>query len=553
MGSAKGKKGGSKRGHKAVAPAADDLLPQPPNSKQKRDDAAVAVEQELEPEPQPERPVVEAPAAEPSPSAQAAPSRSSSTQSASVAPLSIAAPPAIPSHLAHLPACPIRFSTFDCARKLRLSPSQLSILGDKGYRTCRATHGLSAGSLYFELTYMPSPSAFAPHNGTAHAAATNGHSHLPPPAVRVGVSTLQADIDGCVGMDRWGYGASSRGWRGHEGVWEEWEGGGWQPGDVIGVHLTLGADEPRGLRSHSADGGQEGAGGRTASSKGGKGGKSKSKGGRGRGAKHLELQAMYEKELQQRRERREREREDREREKDKHGNGATPNGFAANAASSPTLTAGGSVAEQEKVALLLSQQKATIFFLSSALRFYRNGQPLSSSPAFSNLFRGVYYPTVSLYMQAEVAVNFGPHFAHCPADVSGGWYDKRGVEVLDDVEGADEWVDDEMEREERRRWVQEERMEELRDRGLLRHYAESDRAALIDNSRHLGLKMERERDKLEEEREKERRQKEKEERERKERLEKEREKEMREQRQAGNAAARRGLSTVTLGPAAVAV
>ena len=453
---------------------------------------------------------------------------------------------------------------FDCARKLRLSPSHLFILGDKGYRTCRGTHGLSAGSLYFELTYMPTPSAFAPHPSASSAASTSALSRLPPSAVRVGFSTLQADIDGCVGMDRWGYGASSRGWRGHEGVWEEWEGGEWQPGDVIGVYLTLGAEEPRGTRAGGADAGADGAGGRAGGARSSKTSKGRNRGGKSRSGKHTkaELAAMYEKELQQRHERREREREERERDKDKQSNGTHPTtATATSSTASPSPTPTTTSAEQDKVSLLLSQQKATIFFLSSSLRFYRNGRPLSSSPAFSNLFRGVYYPTVSLYMCAEVAVNFGPYFQHCPAEVSGGWYDRRGVE-MGEGEGGEGGGEvgggmDEEEREERMRWAQEERMEELRDRGLLRQYAETERPGLIDNSRHVQLRMEKEREKEEEEREKERRQKEKEERERKEKLEKEREKEMREQRererQAGNAVARRGVNTNTSVAAAPAV
>ena len=554
MGSAKSKKGGHKRGTRAAS-AVDDTTTQPPDSKRKLEAGAVAdgdqtsADAEQSPPMATELPVIaQLPVVEATPAISTAPSRSSSN-SGTVPPAPLQPP--IPPHLAHLLACPIRLSTFDCARKLRLSPSHLCLLGDKGYRTCRATHGLAAGSLYFELTYMPTPSAFMPHPTTSSAASTSALSRLPPPAVRVGFSTLQADIDGCVGMDRWGYGASSRGWRGHEGVWEEWEGGEWQPGDVIGVHLTLGAEEARGKRSHKADGGADGVGGRAAGAKGSKASRSRSRGGgKSRSGKHnkAELAAMYEKELQQRYERRERERDDREREKDKQPNGASLNHTAASSASSPSPPPAPSSAEQDKVSLLLSQQKATIFFLSSSLRFYRNGRPLSPAPAFTNLFRGVYYPTVSLYMHAEVAVNFGPYFQHCPADVSSGWYDRRGVELVeagDRMEGGLEM--DEEEREERLKWTQEERMEELRDRGLLRQYSESERPGLIDNSRHVQLRIEKEREKEEEEREKERRQKEKEERERKERLDKEREKEMREQRererQAGNGAARRGANT----------
>ena len=572
MGTAKSKKGSHKRGNRASGAAAvDDISPQPAEKQRKLDDGAVADDEQAAADSEQTQTTPSDPLpTDTAPPVNGAPSRSSSN-AASVSPVASTSQPPIPAHLAALPACPIRLSTFDCARKLRLSPSHLSIVGDKGYRTCRATHGLAAGSLYFELTYMPTPSAFVPHPTTSTAssssASTSAQSRLPSPAVRVGFSTLQADIDGCVGMDRWGYGASSRGWRGHEGVWEEWEGGEWQPGDVIGVYLTLGAEEPRGMRANQADGGVDGAGGRTAAARSSKASRARSRGGgKSKSGKHTkaELAAMYEKELQQRHERREREREEKEHEKDKQANGsALPTATAASSSTSspfPSPAPATAASEQDKVSLLLSQQKATIFFLSSSLRFYRNGQPLSTSPAFSNLFRGVYYPTVSLYMHAEVAVNFGPYFQHCPLDVSGGWYDRRGVELVEagagdggEVVGGGMEVD---EREERLRWALEERMEELRDRGLLRQYAESERTGLIDNSRHVQLRVEKEREREEEDREKERRQKEKEERERKERLEKEREKEMREQRererQASSSASRRGVYTSSTSAAAAA-
>ena len=150
----------------------------------------------------------------PSPSSHPSPPSSSSS---SPTPPSLLSPP---TSFPFLPPSPIHLSPYDLARRLTLSKSLLSLSGYKGYRTVRATHGLSSpSSLYFELTYR-------------EAATGCG--------VRVGVCTVAADVDGCVGMDRYGYGVSSRGWRGHDGVWEEWEGGVWRSGDVIGVHLQLG-------------------------------------------------------------------------------------------------------------------------------------------------------------------------------------------------------------------------------------------------------------------------------------------------------------------------
>ena len=243
-----------------------------------------------------------------------------------------------------LPSSPISLSPYDLARKLSLDKSHLLITGHKGYRTVSATHGLSAASLYWEFTYRPKPGVAGP-----------------PCAVRVGVSTERADVDGCVGMDRWGYGISSRGWRGHDGVWEEWDDGGqWEPDTVIGVWLQLGGQDDRGER-----------------------GKLRSK-------KQIAL--------------------DDSAASPSPSLSPTPPCAPAVAgpALDPTLTA------------LLAQQQAAIFCLGSSLSFFRNGKPLGT--AFTNLLRGAYFPAFSLYYGAEVDVSFGPAFKAVPEEVHGGWW-----------------------------------------------------------------------------------------------------------------------------------
>ncbi|XP_046859860.1 set1/Ash2 histone methyltransferase complex subunit ASH2-like [Xenia sp. Carnegie-2017] len=51
----------------------------------------------------------------------------------------------------------------------------------------------------------------------------------------------------------------------------------------------------------------------------------------------------------------------------------------------------------------------------SKIVFYQNGE--SKGVAFENVYTGTYYPAVSLYKNATVSVNFGPHFKFPPKDV----------------------------------------------------------------------------------------------------------------------------------------
>ncbi|RKP36393.1 concanavalin A-like lectin/glucanase domain-containing protein [Dimargaris cristalligena] len=48
----------------------------------------------------------------------------------------------------------------------------------------------------------------------------------------------------------------------------------------------------------------------------------------------------------------------------------------------------------------------------SAIAYYLNGRPLGT--AFTNLYLGKYYPTVSCYMGAQIRLNFGPDFKYPP-------------------------------------------------------------------------------------------------------------------------------------------
>ena len=103
----------------------------------------------------------------------------------------------------------------------------LTAVGYKGYRMVRATHGVAAGSWYFEVRVC------APHNGE------DGHT-------RIGWSTEAGDVQAPVGYDLNSY--SYRDVNGavfHESMGRDY-GEPYGPGDVIGVLLTMG--DPPGSR-----------------------------------------------------------------------------------------------------------------------------------------------------------------------------------------------------------------------------------------------------------------------------------------------------------------
>uniref|UniRef100_A0A183BGL2 COesterase domain-containing protein n=1 Tax=Echinostoma caproni TaxID=27848 RepID=A0A183BGL2_9TREM len=49
------------------------------------------------------------------------------------------------------------------------------------------------------------------------------------------------------------------------------------------------------------------------------------------------------------------------------------------------------------------------------ITFSHNGENMGT--AFSDVYAGVYFPSLSIYRSATVSVNFGPTFQHPPTDV----------------------------------------------------------------------------------------------------------------------------------------
>ena len=74
----------------------------------------------------------------------------------------------------------------------------------------------------------------------------------------------------------------------------------------------------------------------------------------------------------------------------------------------------------------------------SKISFYKNGRFLGV--AFEDIFEGFYFPTISLYKNCSVTVNFGPNFKYSPPAVENGsklpWRpvtDMVEISVIDDL------------------------------------------------------------------------------------------------------------------------
>ena len=81
--------------------------------------------------------------------------------------------------------------------------------------------------------------------------------------------------------------------------------------------------------------------------------------------------------------------------------------------------------------------------IGSRISFYRNGQYLGV--AFEDIYEGFYFPSISLYKNCKVTVNFGPNFRYPPANFGEGdikigskldWFPVQAlaqVEIIDNL------------------------------------------------------------------------------------------------------------------------
>jgi Set1/Ash2 histone methyltransferase complex subunit ASH2 len=113
----------------------------------------------------------------------------------------------------------VRLSRVHRAPQLRLSADGMTLTGEKGYRTVRATHAAPAGDWYFEVRVL---------------------EHQPPNAcLRVGWATERADLQVPVGFDRHSYSVRMDGSKFHQSIGRPYAMQSFALGDVIGCHLHL--------------------------------------------------------------------------------------------------------------------------------------------------------------------------------------------------------------------------------------------------------------------------------------------------------------------------
>lgn len=123
----------------------------------------------------------------------------------------------IPEAWMALPCGPVRLSTLDKAEDIVLVDG-VQVSGRKGFRSVRATHGVTVGDFYFEVEIL---------------------DWVGDGAVRLGFSTRCSVIEGPVGFDCYGYGVRDRsGAFVHRSQLIEY-GPSFGPGDVIGCRIHL--------------------------------------------------------------------------------------------------------------------------------------------------------------------------------------------------------------------------------------------------------------------------------------------------------------------------
>jgi len=72
---------------------------------------------------------------------------------------------------------------------------------------------------------------------------------------------------------------------------------------------------------------------------------------------------------------------------------------------------------------------------ASKITFFKNGK--CCGEAFTDIYNGTYYPSVSLYRNITVSVNFGPKFKHPPTDISFRGVNERCEEAMSEQTLAD--------------------------------------------------------------------------------------------------------------------
>lgn len=208
----------------------------------------------------------------------------------------------------------VRLSLNDRAHQLKVHDDRLTVTGEKGYSTIRATHGVSRGNWYFETTILDLPD-------NAHA--------------RIGWSQALGQVQAPCGYDKFSYAIRTRkGTRFHQSYGKTY-GKEFSAGDILGCYIQLPTK-------------------------------------------------FY------------------------------PDVIPPTYKDKPLIKFKSFLYYEEKDNAAVEEKKLKPYS-GAKISWYLNGKNLGS--AFDDVFKGTYYPAISLYKSAVVKANFGPRFRYAPKDM----------------------------------------------------------------------------------------------------------------------------------------
>jgi hypothetical protein len=291
----------------------------------------------------------------------------------------------------HIPPCPIVLSHLDISKTLKLSSNCLEVAGGRGYSSVRANYGITSGCLYYEVRMKRTDPI------RIRSIETEPHC-------RIGFSQLDLNLNTPAGFDSKSYSVGSkRGEKYHEAVGAAYMqrfANCYGYDDVIGCYIILPPSllAPGYVPMNTSNDSQQSNSQVTLEiNKKLKEDKKKKK------KSALEMKLEEEKARQQQMELEANE---------------LLNQLANNNNSEANNINFDSLDETQKYIIYNQEQS---FYLNSKIIFYRNG--INQGVAFEKLWRGAWYPTISLYMGCTVQCNFGPNFWAPPKDI----LDKLGV------------------------------------------------------------------------------------------------------------------------------
>lgn len=246
----------------------------------------------------------------------------------------------------------------DRANHLKLHESQLIITGDKGYCMSRATHGVHTGTWYYEASITDQPEGSA---------------------TRIGWSQMLGNLQAPCGYDKFGYSWRSRfGTVFHDSRGRHYSETGYKKDDVIGVLIHL-PSTPSPLKSRDNLQSTDSPDGQMQDSQNTHPGVPHSVITQEPVAKSSSFRARLPESYKDR----------------------------------PLIKFRNSYYFEEKDEPAKAE-KLLRPLPGSKIMFYRNGVNLGT--AFTDIYAGIYFPSVSIYRSATVSVNFGPNFQYPPTD-----------------------------------------------------------------------------------------------------------------------------------------